>query len=99
MATVSTTTQTHLMHLGQRLRNIRLTRNLSLSAFAGQLDVSAATLRRMECGNPGVSIGRWAIVLRQLGGSDALEGLLRNQGPRTAYLHQRHPRGLRQRTV
>ena len=99
MATISEKIDNQLIHLGARLRHARLTRGLTMAAFAGQLGISVAALRRMEQGRPGVSIGRWAVALQHLNGSGELDGLLSGPGPRTPYAHQNHPRGLRRRTV
>lgn len=59
--------QSHLKTLGRRLREARLDRNETQRDFAARLGVSIPTLRKMELGDPTVSIGLWAEALWVLG--------------------------------
>jgi transcriptional regulator with XRE-family HTH domain len=68
--------QSHLRTLGQRLREARLDRNETQRDFAARLGVSIPTLRKMELGDPTVSIGLWAEALWVLGRQGDLDQLL-----------------------
>ena len=52
-----------LRQLGRRLRDARLKRNEPQREFAVRLGNSIPTLRKMETGDPSVSIGVWVDVL------------------------------------
>jgi len=65
-----------LTELGQRLRRLRLDRNESQERFATRLGVSIPTLRKMERGDPTVSVGLWADALWLLDRLSDLERLL-----------------------
>lgn len=64
------------MHLGGRLRQARLDRDEPQREFAARLGVSVPTLRKMENGDPSVSMGLWVDVLELLGRISELDGLL-----------------------
>ena len=53
--------------LGERLRLARLRRRLSAATLAVRAGVTRSTLYRAEHGDPGVSLGTYASVLRVLG--------------------------------
>ncbi|MDR1279920.1 MAG: helix-turn-helix domain-containing protein [Opitutaceae bacterium] len=56
-----------LVELGERLRLARLRRRYSAASVATRAGIARATLHRVEAGDPGVSIGTYASVLRVLG--------------------------------
>jgi transcriptional regulator with XRE-family HTH domain len=56
-----------LIALGERLRVARLRRRYSAESVAKRAGIARATLYRSEEGDPGVSIGTYASVLRVLG--------------------------------
>ena len=62
--------------LGTRLRDERLRRNESQTAFAARIGVSVPTLRKMETGDPTVQIGHWIMALEVLDRSRELDHLL-----------------------
>ena len=65
-----------LRHLGARLRRARLDRDEPQREFAARLGVSIPTLRKMENGEPSVSMGLWTEALELLGRLSELDGLL-----------------------
>ncbi len=65
-----------LIQLGQRLRDARLNRNEPQREFAVRLGVSIPTLRKMETGDPSVSIGLWVDALDLLGRLSDVDHLL-----------------------
>ena len=52
-----------LRELGDHIRNARKIRRMSMAALAGRALTNRETLRRLERGEPGVSIGTLAHVL------------------------------------
>jgi hypothetical protein len=56
-----------LLHLGQQIRSNRLARQYTLSVMATKAGSSVATLKRIERGDPSVSIGHWVACLDVLG--------------------------------
>lgn len=50
-----------------RIREARLRREISQSLIAERASVSRPTITRIENGDPGVSIGAYAMVLQSLG--------------------------------
>jgi len=56
-----------LKELGQRLREARLRRRLSVSLVAERADVSRPTLNKVEQGNPSVTMGTYLRVMTVLG--------------------------------
>jgi len=56
-----------LVALGERLRMARLRRRYSAESVSKRAGIARATLYRVEQGDPGVSIGTHASVLRVLG--------------------------------
>ncbi len=68
-----------LKQLGERLRHARLKRDEPQSEFAVRLGVSVPTLRKMETGNPSVSIGLWVEALELLNRLSDLDHVLTPQ--------------------
>jgi transcriptional regulator with XRE-family HTH domain len=56
-----------LIKLGRDLREARLRRRLSAVIVAERAGTSRPTLRRVEAGNPGVSMGVYASVIQAVG--------------------------------
>ncbi|RJP80793.1 MAG: XRE family transcriptional regulator [Desulfobacteraceae bacterium] len=52
-----------LVLLGSRLHEFRIDRDESQERFAARLGVSIPTLRKLEKGDPTVSVGKWAEAL------------------------------------
>lgn len=59
--------QRRLSSLGERLRTARLRRRLSAKLVAERAGMSAMTLRNVEHGGMGVTLGAYAAVLHVLG--------------------------------
>lgn len=98
MATISQPSGDMLVKLGRRLRLIRLERLETMAQFARHLNISAATLRSLEKGRPGVPIGRWVEVLRHLKRLDELDLLLLPAGFQD-HFHRAQQRRLRTRMI
>lgn len=64
-----------LRKLGQDIRAARLRRRIKLAILAQRAGISVPTLRNVERGDPGVSIGKVASVLFSLGMMDRLSEL------------------------
>ena len=56
-----------LSHLGENIRLARLRRGFSMELVAERAGMSRATLRAVEGGEPGVTLGSYANVLHGLG--------------------------------
>jgi transcriptional regulator with XRE-family HTH domain len=56
-----------LKALGETIRQKRKARMFPAISFCKQCDISRATLRHIEKGDPGVSMGRYTSVMIQLG--------------------------------
>lgn len=67
-----------LEELGGRLRLARLRRRYSAESVAGRAGTTRMTLYRMEKGDPGVSLGVYASVLRVLNLQADLDALARD---------------------
>jgi transcriptional regulator with XRE-family HTH domain len=65
-----------LKSLGSRLRNERLRRNDTQAIFAARLGISVPTLRKMESGDPRVSVGYWLAALDVLDRAGDLDAIL-----------------------
>lgn len=85
--------QSHLKALGRRLREARLDRNETQRDFAARLGISIPTLRKMELGDPTVSIGLWAEALWVLGRQEDVDQLLST----TESLFDRYEKSARKR--
>jgi transcriptional regulator with XRE-family HTH domain len=68
-----------LSSLGLRLRECRLLRNEPQERFAARLGISIPTLRKMENGDPSVSIGLWAETLWLLERMKDMDEILKNE--------------------
>jgi transcriptional regulator with XRE-family HTH domain len=64
-----------LEKLGRNLRDARLRRRISMAIMSERVDITPATLARMENGDPGVSMGSYATALFVLWLHDRLSGL------------------------
>jgi transcriptional regulator with XRE-family HTH domain len=64
-----------LTELGERLRLARLRRKLSNAAVAGRAGISRTSLYKVECGDPGATMGSYLRVLAALGLENDLHGL------------------------
>ena len=64
--------------LGSRLRLARLRRRYSAASVAGRAGTTRMTLYKVEKGDPGVSLGTYASVLRVLNLQGDLDGLARD---------------------
>ena len=56
-----------LAKLGADIRNARLRRRLPMTVMAGRAFITRMTLQKVERGDPGVSLGIYAVVLFVLG--------------------------------
>ena len=65
-----------LQSLGSRLRAERLRRNDTQAIFSARLGISVPTLRKMESGNPSVSVGYWLAALNILDRAGDLDAIL-----------------------
>ena len=68
--------QRSLRSLGRDIRIARKKRRMPVADFAERMGVSQGTLVRLECGEPGVSIGILAMALLALGEPGRLEEIL-----------------------
>ena len=64
-----------LQKLGSDLQSVRKLQRLRLADLAAHAGCSVGTLRRLEAGDPGVSIGVLASVLAQLHHAEALAAM------------------------
>ena len=62
--------------LGSDIRTARLRRRFAQKDLASLMGVSIGTVRRIEAGDPGISIGNLAMALLCLGCLDNIESLL-----------------------
>ena len=69
-------TDEKLRSLGSRLRAERLRRNDTQTMFSARLGISVPTLRKMESGDPGVSLGYWLAALNVLDRAEDLDSIL-----------------------
>ncbi|MEW6221619.1 MAG: helix-turn-helix domain-containing protein [Thermodesulfobacteriota bacterium] len=72
---ISQETQEALRALGARIRARRLERNETQARFAARLAVSVPTVRKLEQGDPSISLGLVAETLLVLDRLGALDGL------------------------
>ncbi len=80
--------------LGERLRLARLRRRMSLSDLAARVDVTRATLARLERGELSTSLGVLARVLGVLGLEEDLDRIAQDDelGQRIQDIRLRRPR-------
>jgi transcriptional regulator with XRE-family HTH domain len=71
-------TERRLSRLGQRLRTARLRRRLAAKLVAERAGMSVTTLRNVEHGGMGVTIGAYAAVLHVLGLDGDLDAVAAN---------------------
>ncbi|WP_027873409.1 helix-turn-helix domain-containing protein [Spongiibacter marinus] len=64
-----------LLVLGKDLKEARLRRRLTAEVVAERAGISRPTLRRVEAGNEGVSMGIYASVMQAVGLLDNLKGV------------------------
>ena len=84
-----------LARLGQRLRQARIARKLTLDDMAAKVFVTPKTLRRVEAGMPGVSLATVASVLFVLGRTQDLEGLMADDRVLASRQQARFPQRVR----
>lgn len=65
-----------MMKLGRDMALARRVRSLSTIDMAERMSVDRSTLRRLEKGDPGVSLNTLAMAMHALGLLDRLEGLV-----------------------
>lgn len=64
-----------LRKLGQDIRDARLRRRMPVALVAGRASINRVTLGKIEKGDPGVSLGNYAMTLFVLGLSERLADL------------------------
>ncbi len=67
-----------LTALGERVRLARLRRRYSATDVAARAGITRSTLYRVEQGDPGVSLGTYASVLKVLGLQGDLDGVAKD---------------------
>ena len=67
-----------VLSLGQRLQLARCRRDLSTTVFAERVGISRNTLKRLEEGDPNVSLGTYLRALRVLGLEADIDGVARD---------------------
>lgn len=75
-----------LKELGEHLRIARKRRKASLASFAERMQVSVPTLRKMEAGDPTVSVGVYAMSLWLIGRHQFLCEIAKPDSDETALL-------------
>jgi transcriptional regulator with XRE-family HTH domain len=80
-----------LIHLGQRIRQARLARQLTLVELAARVFVTPKTLGRVEAGDPGVSLAVLASTLSALSHQPDLDHLVREDAVAAAHQRARLP--------
>jgi transcriptional regulator with XRE-family HTH domain len=81
-----------LTHLGQRIRQARIARNLTLAELASRVFVTEKTLRRIESGDPGASLSLLVNTLFALGRLQDMDMLLADDRISAMQLRRRLPR-------
>ncbi len=74
-------TERRLFGLGERIRAARLRRRLPAKLVAERAGMSVTTLRNVENGGVGVTIGAYAAVLHVLGLDGDLDAVAQSDGP------------------
>jgi transcriptional regulator with XRE-family HTH domain len=73
---ISVESKNQLRMMGKRLREARLARNEPQARFAARIGVSVPTLRKLEQGDPNVSVGAFVEALWVLDRIDDLDAVL-----------------------
>jgi transcriptional regulator with XRE-family HTH domain len=76
----------NLRQLGEHLRIARKRRKQSLAAFAERMQVSIPTLRKLEAGDPAVSMASYATALWLIGRVQYLGEIANPEADETALL-------------
>ena len=77
-----------LKKLGQNLHIARKRREESLAVFSRRLQVSIPTLRKMEAGDPSVSVAAYATAIWLVGQIDALANIANPQDDEVALMRE-----------
>ena len=90
-----------LRKLGQDIRDARRRRRMPVALVAERASMSRVTLGKIEKGDPGVSLGNYAMTLFVLGFSDRLADLadVRTDATGLELDEERLPQRIRQRKV
>ena len=90
-----------LRKLGQDIRDARRRRRMPVALVAERASMSRVTLGKIEKGDPGVSLGKYAMTLFVLGLSDRLADLadVRTDATGLELDEERLPQRIRQRKV
>jgi transcriptional regulator with XRE-family HTH domain len=78
----------NLRQLGEHLRIARKRRRESLASYAQRMQVSIPTLRKVEAGDPSVSIAAYATALWMIGRVHLLGELANPEADETALLQE-----------
>lgn len=78
----------HLRSLGEHIRIARKRRKETLAAYAARMDVSIPTLRKVEAGDPSVSIAAYATALWIIGRVHLLSEIAAPETDETALLQE-----------
>ena len=78
----------NLQSLGEHIRIARKRRKETLGAYAGRIGVSIPTLRKVEAGDPTVSIAAYATALWIIGRVHLLSEIAAPQTDETALLQE-----------
>ncbi|PFH11895.1 hypothetical protein BCF11_4362 [Collimonas sp. PA-H2] len=78
----------NLRSFGEHIHIARKRRKESLASFASRIQVSIPTLRRVEAGDPSVSMGAYATALWALGGVHFLGELANPEADEMALLQE-----------
>ena len=74
--TISVPVRRALRKLGQDIRDARVRRRISTTVMAERASISRTTLNKVEKGEPGASMGSYAVVLFVLGMADRIGELV-----------------------
>lgn len=86
-----------IIALGQRLREERIKKQDTQSAFAARVGVSVPTLRKMEEGDTSVHLKYWVGALDALSRGDDISGLLAQKESLFTKIQKSHGAPKRQR--
>ncbi|GAA4026843.1 helix-turn-helix domain-containing protein [Actimicrobium antarcticum] len=78
----------NLVRLGEHLRIARKRRKETLAGFSERMQVSVPTLRRMEAGDPSVSVAAYATALWLVGRVQFLGEIANPEADETALLRE-----------